>query len=215
MQSCSVHSVCWQEWSVTLNTGAKIPAFGLGWVFFLHYIIMLICDPDWRERWYRIDFLWAHIPLIAHINHIFLWLWHQTCLLSKYFSEWLSSFLYSLCHYLEGIKDVLCYKFRRLTIGQNCRAVFTNKGVHRGIFSNKKARSDIRSGGLLSRPQSLQEKVYYVATRVCTQNFKDSIKGMPDAFITSLATFWFLFQLHSCFHCWDMVIWKKFNHYYC
>ena len=28
-------------------------------------------------------------------------------------------FLYSLCHYLEGRKDALCYKFRRLRIGQN------------------------------------------------------------------------------------------------
>ena len=30
---------------------------------------------------------------------------------------------------------------------------------------------------------------------------KRLFKAMPDAFITSLATCWFLFQLHSCFHC--------------
>ena len=28
---------------------------------------------------------------------------------------------------------------------------------------------------------------------------------MPDAFVTLLATFWFLFQLHSCFQDQDMV----------
>ena len=28
---------------------------------------------------------------------------------------------------------------------------------------------------------------------------------MSDDFITSLAIFWFLFQLHSCFHCQDTV----------
>ena len=31
-----------------------------------------------------------------------------------------SIFLYSPCPNLEGIKDALSYKFRRLTIGQNC-----------------------------------------------------------------------------------------------
>ena len=36
------------------------------------------------------------------------------------------SFLYSPCPNLEGTKDALCYKFRRLMIGQNC-AVCTNK----------------------------------------------------------------------------------------
>ena len=35
-------------------------------------------------------------------------------------------FLYSACPNLEGIKDPLSYKFRRLTIGQNC-AVCTNE----------------------------------------------------------------------------------------
>ena len=38
-----------------------------------------------------------------------------------------SIFLYSPCPNLEGIKDALAYKFRRLTIGQNCCAVWTNK----------------------------------------------------------------------------------------
>ena len=36
---------------------------------------------------------------------------------------------YSQCPNLEGIKDALSYKFRRLTIGQNCCAVCTNEGV--------------------------------------------------------------------------------------
>ena len=38
-----------------------------------------------------------------------------------------SIFLYSPCPNLEGIKDALSYKFRRLMIGQNCCAVCTNK----------------------------------------------------------------------------------------
>ena len=32
----------------------------------------------------------------------------------------------SPCPNLEGIKDALSYKFRRLTIGQNCCAMCTN-----------------------------------------------------------------------------------------
>ena len=36
-------------------------------------------------------------------------------------------FLYSPCPNLEGIKDALSYKFRRLTIDQNCCAVCTNE----------------------------------------------------------------------------------------
>ena len=43
-------------------------------------------------------------------------------------------FSYSLCPFLEGTKDMLCYKSRRLTIGQNCRAVCTNKSGHRDAF---------------------------------------------------------------------------------
>ena len=38
----------------------------------------------------------------------------------KYFSE--RQFSYSLCPNLEGIKDALSYKLRRLAIGQNCCA---------------------------------------------------------------------------------------------
>ena len=38
-----------------------------------------------------------------------------------------SIFLYSPCPNLEGIKDALSYKFRRLMIGQNCCAVCTNE----------------------------------------------------------------------------------------
>ena len=52
-----------------------------------------------------------------------------------------SFFLYSPCPYLEGIKDALCYKFRRLTIGQNCSAVCTNKGGHRDAFLSKRCKA--------------------------------------------------------------------------
>ena len=38
-----------------------------------------------------------------------------------------SVFLYSACPNLEGIKDALSYKFRGLTIGQNCCGVCTNE----------------------------------------------------------------------------------------
>ena len=56
-----------------------------------------------------------------------LWKWNtQECLLyyiqrKIFFRQWF--FLYSLCSNLEGIKDALCYKFRRPTIDQNCSAV--------------------------------------------------------------------------------------------
>ena len=43
-------------------------------------------------------------------------------------------FLYSPCPNLEGTNDALCYKFRRLMIGQNCSAVCTNEGGHRDAF---------------------------------------------------------------------------------
>ena len=42
--------------------------------------------------------------------------------------------LYRRCPSLEGTKDALCHKFRRLTIGQNCRAVCTNESGHRDAF---------------------------------------------------------------------------------
>ena len=44
--------------------------------------------------------------------------------------------VHSPCPNLEGIKDALCYKFKRPMIGQNCSAVCTNKGGHRDAFSN-------------------------------------------------------------------------------
>ena len=47
-----------------------------------------------------------------------------------------SYFSYNPCPYIEGIKDALCNKFRRLTVGQNCSAVCTNEGGHRDTFSN-------------------------------------------------------------------------------
>ena len=47
------------------------------------------------------------------------------------------NFLYSLCPNLEGTKDALFYKFRRLIIGQNCSALCTKEGGHRDAFSSK------------------------------------------------------------------------------
>ena len=43
---------------------------------------------------------------------------------TKIFFRWK---IYSPYPNLEGIKDALSYKFRRLTIGQNCCVVRTNK----------------------------------------------------------------------------------------
>ena len=54
----------------------------------------------------------------------------------KYISD-RSFFLYSPYPNLEGIKDVLCYKFRRHTIDQNCSAMWTIKGGHRDAFLKK------------------------------------------------------------------------------
>ena len=42
------------------------------------------------------------------------------------YNENISFFIYSPCPYLEGIKDALSYKFRKLTIDQNCCAVCMN-----------------------------------------------------------------------------------------
>ena len=59
-------------------------------------------------------------------------------------------FSYSPCPYLEGVKDALCLKFRRFTIGQNCSAVCTNKGGHRDAFSNERCEVLRVLRGLLS-----------------------------------------------------------------
>ena len=56
--------------------------------------------------------------------------------LIKKISDDHSSYNDSSCPNLEGIKDVLFYKFRRPTIGHNCSAVCTNKGGHRDAFAN-------------------------------------------------------------------------------
>ena len=61
---------------------------------------------------------------VTHIQCMYIW----TCYIyttKKFFRR--SIFLYSLCPNLEGIKDALSYKFRRLTIGQNCCAMFINE----------------------------------------------------------------------------------------
>ena len=68
-------------------------------------------------------------------------------------------FLYSPCPNLEGIKDALCYKFRRPTIGQNCSAMCINKGSHRDAFSNERRKVPHISRGLLSRPHATEPRV--------------------------------------------------------
>jgi hypothetical protein len=48
-----------------------------------------------------------------------------------------------------GTKDALCHKYRRVTIGQNCRAMCTNQGGHRDAFLNKWHETPCISVGLL------------------------------------------------------------------
>ena len=74
--------------------------------------------------------------------------------MKKYFQAII--FVYSPYPYLEGIKDALCSKFRRLKIGQNCSAVCTNKDGRRNAFSIERHKVPCISRGLLSRPPSLQ-----------------------------------------------------------
>ena len=81
-----------------------------------------------------------------------VWLHYYTIFFRRSFS------LYSPCPNLEGIKDVLCYKFRRPTIGQNCSAVCTNKGGHRDAFSNERRQALRISRGLLSRPRATEPR---------------------------------------------------------
>ena len=70
---------------------------------------------------------------------------------------------YSQYPNLEGIKDALSYKFRRLTIGQNCCAVCTNEvaraqGPYRCILELERAAQALRvSTGLFGRPPSLEQ----------------------------------------------------------
>ena len=62
-------------------------------------------------------------------------------------------FLYSPCPNPEGIKDALSYKFRRLTIGQNCCAVCTNEGQGLGaIEMHSRARASDASAARFDRP---------------------------------------------------------------
>ena len=51
------------------------------------------------------------------------------------------------------------YKSRRLTIGQNCSAVCTNKSGHRDTFLNSNERHEAPCvlRGLFSRPPSLEQ----------------------------------------------------------
>ena len=96
----------------------------------------------------------------THVQNSFQKILRKTATLyyytTKIFFRW-SFFLYSPCPYLEGIKDALCYKFRRPMIGQNCSAVCTNKGGHRDTFSNKRREVPHVSRDLLSTPLSLKQ----------------------------------------------------------
>ena len=77
-------------------------------------------------------------------------------------------FLYSLCPNLEGIKDALCYKFRRPTIGKNCSAVCTNKGGHRDAFSNERREAPRVSRGLLSMQATCHRASSEARDEVCS-----------------------------------------------
>ena len=90
---------------------------------------------------------------------------HSLCCVSyytiyneKYFSDDHFLYYYNPCPNLKGIKDVLCYKFRRPMIGQNCSAVCTNKGGHRDAFSNERREAPCVSRGLLSRPRATEPR---------------------------------------------------------
>ena len=76
----------------------------------------------------------AHTELSIHAKNSIFMKYPERSL----FSEQVT-YYYSPCPYmyLKGIKDALCYKFRRLTIGQNCSAVCTNKGGHREASSTQ------------------------------------------------------------------------------
>ena len=77
-------------------------------------------------------------------------------------------FLCSPCPNLEGTKDVLCYKFRRPTIGQNCSAVCTNKDGHRDAFSNERHEAPRISRGLLSMQATCHRALSEVRYKVCS-----------------------------------------------
>ena len=68
---------------------------------------------------------------------------------------------YSPCPNLEGIKDVLSYKFRRLTIGQNCCAVCKTRllgpRTHRDAFLSSSAARFDRPARQATEPQVKRE----------------------------------------------------------
>ena len=66
-------------------------------------------------------------------------------------------FLYSPCPNLEGIKDALSYKFRRLTIGQNCCAVCTNQMHSRARASGASAARFDRPARQATEPRAKRE----------------------------------------------------------
>ena len=67
-------------------------------------------------------------------------------------------FLYGPCPNLDGIKDMLCNEFRGpqlVRIAVLCAQ--TGVAIELDAFSNKKARAQRVSRGLLSRPPSLKQ----------------------------------------------------------
>ena len=63
----------------------------------------------------------------AQLHDVYIYYTHVVIYIQRKIFLRRSIFLYSSCPNLEGIKDALSYKFRRLMIGQNCCAVCTNK----------------------------------------------------------------------------------------
>ena len=66
-----------------------------------------------------------HLHICSTFQNCLLAL-HYTIYNEKYFSERQFSYIVRVPN-LEGIKDALFYKFRRLTIGRNCSAMCTNE----------------------------------------------------------------------------------------
>ena len=83
----------------------------------------------------------------------------------KYFSDDQFSY-YSPCPNLEGIKDALSYKFRRLMIGQNNLLCRVHKqgcqglGAHRDAFSSSSERRKRRAFRQATEPRAKREVMF-------------------------------------------------------
>ena len=100
----------------------------------------------------------CYINYVVYYKNVHYVLYYTT----KNIFQMISFFLYSPCPNLESIKNALCYKFRRPTIGQNCSAICTNKGGHRDAFSNEwhKVLRVLR-GLLLSLERSKRQGLFF------------------------------------------------------